>query len=47
MWAKTDEEARNVAEKLEFQLKQVGFKHVRIETRQMKPIMAVSAIGIR
>jgi ubiquinone/menaquinone biosynthesis C-methylase UbiE len=47
MWAKTDEEARTVGEKLEFQLKQAGFKQVRLETRSMKPISAVSGIGIK
>jgi ubiquinone/menaquinone biosynthesis C-methylase UbiE len=47
MWAKTEDEVRAVAEKLEFQLKQVGFKQVRLETRQLKPITAVSGIGIK
>jgi SAM-dependent methyltransferase len=47
MWAKTDEEVRIVGEKLEFQLKQVGFKQVRLETRQSKPITTVSGIGIK
>ena len=47
MWAKTEEEVRKVGEKLEFQLKQVGFKQVRLETRQIKPIPAVSGIGIK
>ena len=44
-WAKTEEDVRSVAEKLEFQLKQVGFKQVRLETRQIKPITTVSGIG--
>jgi ubiquinone/menaquinone biosynthesis C-methylase UbiE len=47
MWAKTEEEVQMVAEKLVFQLKQVGFKQVRLETRQLKPITTVSAIGIK
>jgi ubiquinone/menaquinone biosynthesis C-methylase UbiE len=47
MWAKTGEDVRSVAEKLEFQLKQVGFRQVRLETRQIKPITAVSCIGLK
>jgi len=47
MWAKTEEEVRKVGEKLEFQLKQVGFKQVRLETRQIIPIPAVSGIGTK
>lgn len=47
MWAKTEEEVQIVGEKLVFQLKQVGFKQVRLETRQIKPITAVSGIGIK
>ena len=47
MWAKTDEEVRSVGEKLELQMKQAGFKQVRLETRQMKPISAVSGIAIK
>jgi ubiquinone/menaquinone biosynthesis C-methylase UbiE len=47
MWAKTDEEVQSVGEKLEFQLKQVGFKQVHLETRQIKPITAVSGIGMK
>ena len=47
MWAKTDEEVRAVGEKLEFQLRQAGFRQVRLETRQIKPITAVSGIGIK
>ena len=47
MWAKTEEEVRDVAEKLEFRLKQAGFKQVRLETRQLKPISAVSGIGTK
>jgi ubiquinone/menaquinone biosynthesis C-methylase UbiE len=47
MWAKTEEEVRNVGEKLEFRLKQVGFKQVRLETRQLKPITTVSGMGIK
>ena len=47
MWAKTEEQVQLVAEKLMFQLKQVGFKQVRLETRQIKPITAVSTIGIK
>lgn len=47
MWAKTEEEVQAVGEKLEFQLKQVGFKQVRLEKRQLKPITAVSGVGIR
>jgi ubiquinone/menaquinone biosynthesis C-methylase UbiE len=47
MWAKTEEEVQSVAEKLVLQLKQVGFKQVRLETRQIKPITTVSGIGIK
>jgi len=47
MWAKTEEEVQIVAEKLVFQLKQVGFKQVRLETRQIKPITTVSGVGIK
>jgi ubiquinone/menaquinone biosynthesis C-methylase UbiE len=47
MWAKTDEEVRSVGEKLELQMKQSGLKQVRLETRQMKPISAVSGIAIK
>ena len=47
MWAKTEEEVQIVGEKLEFQLKQVGFKQVRLETRQIRPINVVSGIGIK
>jgi ubiquinone/menaquinone biosynthesis C-methylase UbiE len=47
MWAKTEKEVQSVAEKLVFQLKQVGFKQVRLETRQSKPITIVSGIGIK
>jgi ubiquinone/menaquinone biosynthesis C-methylase UbiE len=47
MWAKTEEEVQSVAEKLVFQLKQVGFKQVRLEARQSKPITTVSGIGIK
>lgn len=47
MWAKTEEEVQIVAEKLVFQLRQVGFKQVRLETRQTKPIMTVSGIGMK
>ena len=47
MWAKTDDKVRSVGEKLELQMKQAGFKQVRLETRQIKPISAVSGIGIK
>jgi ubiquinone/menaquinone biosynthesis C-methylase UbiE len=47
MWAKTEEEVQSVSEKLIFQLKQAGFKQVRLETRQIKPITTVSGIGIK
>ena len=47
MWAKTEQEVQGVSEKLIFQLKQVGFRQVRLETRQIKPITAVSGIGIK
>ena len=47
MWAKTDEEVRSVGEKLELQMKQAGFRQVHLETRQMKPIAAVSGIGFK
>jgi SAM-dependent methyltransferase len=47
MWAKTEEEVQAVAEKLVMQLKQVGFKQVRLETRRSKPMSTVSGIGIK
>ena len=47
MWAKTEEEVQAVGEKLVFRLKQAGFKQVRLETRQSRPIMTVSGIGIK
>jgi ubiquinone/menaquinone biosynthesis C-methylase UbiE len=47
MWAKTEAEVQSVAEKLVLQLKQVGFKQVRLEKRQSKPITTVSGIGIK
>ena len=47
MWAKTEDEVGSVAEKLEFQLKQVGFKQVRLEKRQVRPITVVSGIGMK
>ena len=47
MWAKTEEEVQSEAEKLILQLKQVGFKQVRLETRQSKPITTVSGIGVK
>ena len=47
MWAKTEEEVQSVAKKLVFQLKQVGFKQVRLETRRIKPITTVSGIGVK
>jgi ubiquinone/menaquinone biosynthesis C-methylase UbiE len=47
MWAKTEAEVRSVAEKLIFQLKQVGFKQVRLETRQSKPMTTVSGVGLK
>ena len=46
-WAKTEEEVKIIGEKLVFQLKQVGFMQVRLETRQAKPITAVSCIGTK
>jgi len=47
MWAKTEEQVQTVAEKLIFQLRQVGFKQVRLETRQIKPFTALSGFGIK
>jgi ubiquinone/menaquinone biosynthesis C-methylase UbiE len=47
MWAKTEEDVQSVAQKLVFQLKQVGFKQVRLETRQIKPITTVSGVGTK
>lgn len=47
MWAKTEEEVQSVSEKLIFQLKQTGFKKVRLETRQIRPITTVSGIGLK
>lgn len=47
MWAKTEADVRNVGEKLVMQFKQVGFKRVRLETRQIRPITALSSIGIK
>jgi len=47
MWAKTEQEVQSVSEKLILQLKQAGFRQVRLETRQIKPITTVSGIGIK
>jgi len=47
MWAKTVEEVKIVGEKLITQLTRVGFKQVRLETVQIKPITALSGIGIK
>ena len=47
MWAKTEEEVQIVAEQLVSQLKRVGFKQVDLETKQIKPITAISGIGIK
>jgi ubiquinone/menaquinone biosynthesis C-methylase UbiE len=47
MWAKTGQDIQSVSEKLILQLKQVGFRQVRLETRQIKPITALSGIGIK
>src|SRR6266540_1811922 len=47
MWAKTEEEVQMVSEKVVFQLKQVGIKQVRLETRQIQPITAISGIGVK
>lgn len=47
MWAKTEEEVQIVAQQLVSQLRRVGFKQVHLETRQIKPITAVSGIGIK
>jgi ubiquinone/menaquinone biosynthesis C-methylase UbiE len=47
MWAKTEEEVQAVAEKLIMQLKQVGFKQIRLEKRRSKPMTTVSGIGIK
>ena len=47
IWAKTEEEVQMVAEQLVSQLKRVGFKQVHLETKQIKPITAVSGIGIK
>jgi len=47
MWAKTEQEVQSVSEKLILQLKQAGFRQVRLETRQIKPITDVSGIGIK
>jgi ubiquinone/menaquinone biosynthesis C-methylase UbiE len=47
MWAKTEEEVQIVGQKLEYQLKKVGFKQVRLEARQMKPVTALSGIGTK
>jgi ubiquinone/menaquinone biosynthesis C-methylase UbiE len=47
MWAKTEADVQSVSEKLIFQLKHVGFRQVRLETRQIRPITAVSGIGIK
>ena len=47
MWAKTEADVRNVGEKLVMQFKQVGFKQVRLESRRIKPITALSGIGIK
>jgi ubiquinone/menaquinone biosynthesis C-methylase UbiE len=47
MWAKTEQDVQSVSEKLILQLKQAGFRQVRLETRQIKPITAVSGIGLK
>jgi len=47
IWAKTEQEVQSVGEKLILQLKQAGFRQVRLETRQIKPITAESGIGIK
>jgi len=47
MWAKTEEEVQTVAEQLVSQLKRVGFKQVRLETKQIKPITAINGVGIK
>jgi len=47
MWVKTDQEVRDVGEKLLLQLKRAGFRQVRLETRQIKPITAVSGVGLK
>jgi ubiquinone/menaquinone biosynthesis C-methylase UbiE len=47
MWAKTEEEVQTVSAKLVSQLKQTGFKQVRLETKQLIPITTVSGIGTK
>ena len=47
MWAKTEEEVEGVGEKLVAQLKRAGFKQVRLERKQIKPITTVCGIGIK
>ena len=47
MWAKTEKEVQVVAEQLVSQLKRVGFRQVRLETKHIKPITAISGIGTK
>jgi ubiquinone/menaquinone biosynthesis C-methylase UbiE len=47
MWAKTEEEVQTVSAKLVSHLKQTGFKQVRLETKQLRPITTVSGIGTK
>ena len=47
MWAKTEADVQIVGEKLVAQFKQVGFKQIRLETRQIKPITALSCTGTK
>jgi hypothetical protein len=47
MWAKTADEVKGIGEKLVAQLRQTGFKEVRLESKQIKPITALCGIGIK
>ena len=47
IWAKTEADVQVVAEQLVSQLKQVGFKQVCLETKQIKPITTVCGIGTK
>jgi ubiquinone/menaquinone biosynthesis C-methylase UbiE len=43
----TDDDARAMGEQLVTHLQNAGFRHVRLETKALRPIMGVSVIGIK
>lgn len=47
MWAKTESEVQRVGEELKSQLVQAGFKKVRLESKQLKPITTVVGVGTK